>query len=399
MLNTKTEIFQGDFKVGGSKIIADIKIGDLENIKFTKPPFQREGYSDKINEIIKCQENYFKKYNGKFNFFDNIIINCCDENKKNYLIDGQHRYEAANELFKKGYKNISLRFEIDIVKTFDEVKENFQMINKNTQQPEWPDDIDKNIPEQTARYFFVKYPKIFNLNKRPKKPYINKINFEEAVGYLLSELNKELDKEHDKEDLIKIINHKNETVGNWAIDRWNSERKMQSWGDTKILADKHKFHLGMFKKEDEDYAYNWVKQIISEQTGTEIKKKKRTRKKKIPPCIKQEVWLKYKGNRSMSKCHCCRLEEITMIKFDAGHIISENECGKITIENLRPICHSCNTSMGKKNMREYMKENYSQNLSKLDECDTQNVEESNEKVVNKEDNKPVKSKKKFLGVF
>jgi 5-methylcytosine-specific restriction endonuclease McrA len=399
MLNTKTEIFQGDFKVGGSKIIADIKIGDLENIKFTKPPFQREGYSDKINEIIKCQENYFKKYNGKFNFFDNIIINCCDENKKNYLIDGQHRYEAANELFKKGYKNISLRFEIDIVKTFDEVKENFQMINKNTQQPEWPDDIDKNIPEQTARYFFVKYPKIFNLNKRPKKPYINKINFEEAVGYLLSELNKESCKEHDKEDLIKIINDKNETVSKWTIERWNIIRKIKSWSEIKVIADEYGFHLGMFKKEDEDYMYNWVKQIISQQTGTEIKKKKRTRKKKIPPTIKEEVWTKWKGNIHKAACHCCRLKEIASTSFHGGHIIPESSGGKTTVENLRPICQSCNSSMGKRDMKEYIKEFYSDNLSKLDECDTQNVEESNEKVVNKEDNKPVKSKKKFLGVF
>lgn len=397
MLNTKIKIFQSHLKIG-SKIIADIKIGDLKSIKFTKPTFQREGYNDKINEITTYQENYFKKNNGEFNFFNNIIINCCDEDKNNYLIDGQHRYEAANDLFKKEY-DISLRFEIDIVKTLDEVKENFQMINKNTQQPEWPDDIDKNIPEKTAKYFFNRKPAIFNFNKRPKKPYINKNDFQEAVGYLLSELNKGLDKEHDTEDLIQIINNKNETVSNWTIDRWNSERKMQSWGDIKILADKHKFHLGMFKKEDEDFMYNWVKQIINDKTGIEIKKKKRTKKKKIPPVIKENVWSEWKGNIHKAMCHCCRLKEITASSFHAGHIISESEGGEITIENLRPICQSCNSSMNKENMREYMKTKYPHNLSKLNECDTPSVEESNEKIVNKENNKPVKSKKKFLGVF
>ena len=155
----------------------------------------------------------------------------------------------------------------------------------------------------------------------------------------------------------------------------------------------------MIKKEDEDNMNNWVIEIIKEQTGTEIKKKKRTRKKKIPPVIKEKVWCEWKGNIHKAMCHCCRLKEITSCSFHSGHIISESQGGEITVENLRPICQSCNSSMNKENMREYMKKKYAHNLSKLDECDKPKDVESNEKIVNKDQDKPVKSKKKFLGVF
>ena len=364
MLNTKVELFKSHMKFD-NRIIASIKIEDLKNVKIIDPHCQRILDNDKTKEIMNYHDNYHKS-SGKFNFFGSIIINCCIENKTNYLIDGQHRYEAAKDLFKNGYENISLIFEIVTVKTLDEVKENFKMINKNTEQPEWPEDINKDIPEEVAKRFFNKYPEIFTTNKILKKPHIKKNDFQEVLGYLLSELNNGLEKEHDIEDLEKIINDKNDAVGKWNIDVWNEVRKMKSWDQIKIIADKYGFHLGMFMKRDEEYIFDWIKDIILEKTGQQIKKRKRTRKKKIPPQIKIQVWEKWKGNIHKATCHCCRLKEITATSFHCGHIISEHDGGETTVENLRPICQSCNSSMGKINMKEYMKNFYPNNLSKLD---------------------------------
>ena len=49
MLNTKTDIFQGHLKVGDSKIIADIKIKDLENIKLHK---------ERLERLTEAEDNY-----------------------------------------------------------------------------------------------------------------------------------------------------------------------------------------------------------------------------------------------------------------------------------------------------------------------------------------------------
>jgi len=75
------------------------------------------------------------------------------------------------------------------------------------------------------------------------------------------------------------------------------------------------------------------------------------KKKKIPAVIKKIVWNTYIGeNIGKSKCLCCKNIDITQLSFICGHYISEYNGGKITIENLRPICSMCNLSMGTTNM-------------------------------------------------
>jgi hypothetical protein len=69
-----------------------------------------------------------------------------------------------------------------------------------------------------------------------------------------------------------------------------------------------------------------------------------------------KVWNKHIGeNIGKSKCLCCEEEEITQLKFDCGHIIAESKGGKMSINNLLPICKTCNSSMGNMNLYDYQK--------------------------------------------
>jgi hypothetical protein len=78
----------------------------------------------------------------------------------------------------------------------------------------------------------------------------------------------------------------------------------------------------------------------------------------IPLNIKKLVWNKYIGEEiGKAKCYCCRFTDIVQISFHCGHIVSNNNGGNTEVENLRPICQNCNSSIGSKNMNEFM-ENY-----------------------------------------
>ena len=81
------------------------------------------------------------------------------------------------------------------------------------------------------------------------------------------------------------------------------------------------------------------------------------KKTTIPKALKIAVWNKYIGEEiGKSKCLCCNLTDITQMKFHTGHIIAE-ACGGLTnIDNLKPICESCNKSMKTKNMDEFQKQ-------------------------------------------
>ncbi len=78
-------------------------------------------------------------------------------------------------------------------------------------------------------------------------------------------------------------------------------------------------------------------------------------KEKIPSTVRNSVWNIYIGlEKKKGTCFCCNTEDISIANFQCGHINSEKNGGQVTINNLRPICSQCNSSMGTKNMEIFM---------------------------------------------
>jgi hypothetical protein len=62
--------------------------------------------------------------------------------------------------------------------------------------------------------------------------------------------------------------------------------------------------------------------------------------------VKDTVWTIYIGaDKSEGKCYVCK-RTIHMRDFDLGHNQAVAKGGKDMISNLRPICRTCNSSMG-----------------------------------------------------
>lgn len=77
------------------------------------------------------------------------------------------------------------------------------------------------------------------------------------------------------------------------------------------------------------------------------------KRKSIPKTVKDKVWNNYVGkSRGVGKCYCCGAT-IDSKNFDCGHIIAAAHGGKNVPENLRPVCSTCNKSMGTQNMDEF----------------------------------------------
>jgi hypothetical protein len=77
-------------------------------------------------------------------------------------------------------------------------------------------------------------------------------------------------------------------------------------------------------------------------------------KKAIPKVLKELCWKKWVGdNISKTKCLCCEDNEIKMSSFHCGHVLAEVHGGKMSVENLRPVCAACNLSMGSENMVDF----------------------------------------------
>ncbi|AYV76117.1 MAG: HNH endonuclease [Terrestrivirus sp.] len=80
-------------------------------------------------------------------------------------------------------------------------------------------------------------------------------------------------------------------------------------------------------------------------------------KEKIPPTVRNSVWNRHIGaEKKIGKCVCCNTEQISFANFQCGHVQSEKEGGKVCLQNLRPVCAQCNSSMGTQNMEDFMKQ-------------------------------------------
>lgn len=79
------------------------------------------------------------------------------------------------------------------------------------------------------------------------------------------------------------------------------------------------------------------------------------------PIVVETVWGIVYGNQTTPKCYVCgivKLNGINRSTFHAGHIIPRSRRGGAGIDNIIPICASCNLSMHRTNLHTYHEKKY-----------------------------------------
>jgi hypothetical protein len=82
-------------------------------------------------------------------------------------------------------------------------------------------------------------------------------------------------------------------------------------------------------------------------------------RRNIPKQIRGDAWKNQFGDSITGACYCCKKELSAFSDWHAGHIISHSNGGSDTAVNLRPVCGSCNLSMGTENMDTFKARCYS----------------------------------------
>jgi 5-methylcytosine-specific restriction endonuclease McrA len=158
---------------------------------------------------------------------------------------------------------------------------------------------------------------------------------------------------------------------NMKLSKWNPEQYPDSKTLNANILGKCKetgMYLGLFSHVSDEYRYDWVKSLIQVEKGIVIRRPKNTAPKKatIPKKIREDAWNTHVGmNKKSALCICCRTSEIDVFNFHAGHVKSEANGGVVNVDNIRPVCSSCNQSMGTQNMDEYVRTYFLHNLTKF----------------------------------
>ena len=77
------------------------------------------------------------------------------------------------------------------------------------------------------------------------------------------------------------------------------------------------------------------------------------KRKAIPKKIRGEAWKIQFADSTKGECFCCKKVIDVFENWHAGHIKSYANGGSDTADNLRPVCGSCNLSMGTENMDDF----------------------------------------------
>jgi len=101
-----------------------------------------------------------------------------------------------------------------------------------------------------------------------------------------------------------------------------------------------------------------MKKFLTTPIVTIGESEKRERRK-IPKRVKDAVWTKYIGmDKAEGRCYVCK-RPIHITDFEVGHNKAVSKGGSDRIQNLRPICRSCNTSMGTMSIETYKRRYFS----------------------------------------
>jgi 5-methylcytosine-specific restriction endonuclease McrA len=83
--------------------------------------------------------------------------------------------------------------------------------------------------------------------------------------------------------------------------------------------------------------------------------KPRVKKAPVKMCwvaLRELLWTTTFQDSLKGECYCCA-GYIDVGHWQAGHIIARKNGGPDTLENLRPVCKTCNCRMGTENLEDY----------------------------------------------
>lgn len=77
----------------------------------------------------------------------------------------------------------------------------------------------------------------------------------------------------------------------------------------------------------------------------------------IPRKLRNNVWIKYQGDKDHGICYCCcTVITRTNYGWHCSHVIADVKDGEVSLDNLRACCSRCNLRMGSQNLYAYIRD-------------------------------------------
>lgn len=297
----------------------------LITLPLLRPPYQTDLDEKKVQEMITSYQT-----KPEFGHFKNTIIIAVrmTGQKCLYLVDGQHRFEMC----KRHAIDYFFRVLFYPIVTDDEMRHLFCEINQDS----YKNITYVSLGADTARLvddFMDHYKdKPFTKKKGDTRLYTLK-GFTDALSVYIQRFT-------DLPSLIQSIEQKQlEFIQ--RVDFTHSYAEEKECIQSQCILPLKECNFVEYLLDNVDPEYNGKGKTIS---------------KTIPHSLKIAVWNHWMGmGEGKAVCSVCKVTTIYQMSFHCGHIIAKSRGGMNTVNNLKPICQSCNSSMGNQNMDEFIR--------------------------------------------
>lgn len=314
-----------------------------------------------VKKIVEDQVNEYSRYQS-FSILQAISVVKLSDEPVPYIIDGQHRRQAFIELDKMGYAVKGVLVPVVTYKVIDatEMLKYFNMINQN--MPIHPLELQENYSD-CGKVLVENMTKTFGVyikhdSKNSRCPHINMNDFKKNLAgrhQLTDALAQNGKSVNDLWDKVMELN--GYVKKNMKASQQLCQAMSKRLTDCEAKAVKFKSdevcYLGVWRRfEWLDFAL--VALLEGKKYGTEINLScEPNTKVPIPYVVREQVWKRCHENTSdIGICFTC-CNDLYFRDMECGHIKAHALGGDTTLENLMPVCKSCNKDMGVMNLFEY----------------------------------------------
>lgn len=326
-------------------------LAELSALPVQTPEIQRDVDADRVNAIVSYQMDRLH-CTGSMLFLGDIAILLNDKGQL-WIVDGQHRLRAARHL-------VSTRPDhpVSVLVISSEsltLQQAFKLVNTAVPVPEW---LVEGTIQARQRCMLrsveaalrKRFGSFLSSATTPRRPNV-------SLSALVSALATASCRHRDA--------FPSEPPGVIAYLMWCNNR-LRSMHETSTLVvsaiDKATRNNSEPLFFSVDPTFEFISEWVSEWPSLEDSRQENTapltaprdRRVAIPKATRVALWNNTFGERrGVGACFCCK-QEVTQQSFECGHVLAVARGGTDAIDNLRPLCKTCNRSMGTEDMPAFM---------------------------------------------
>lgn len=318
------------------------------------PRLQRNLDEGHVNAMVQDQIAEFNKHKC-FSMLQSITVGVL--NGESYTLDGQHRLAAFTKIQQLGYPIHEAVIPVVVYQATnkDEIADYYNRINKN--MPIHPFERDgawEDVGKEFCERFAAQFGSYIKTSKMCRCPHISMEDLKthlqaRNINTRLASINKTVD------DLWRSVMDLNDHMKGKAQDQMcpRMQKRLQECEAKALKNACEPCYFGAWRR------FEWLDLALHRLSlpgsGFNLADFNTTpeSRKRIPAVIREHVWKKHNANTcDCGKCYVCG-GALRFSDMECGHIVAHALGGVTTIDNLMPICKTCNRDMGIMNLMEY----------------------------------------------